>query len=204
MTKTLKTNSKVNIKDINFLLPELGKGPEGNSPEAGPSSQGSRGTGDQAEGITQGEGQEVPVKPSLLETAKSFACRAFEELKGVLYRKFSPEQIKQRKGKGGRSFDYLETASVIDRLNEAFKFKWKLAVTEMTATDAEIDCLITLTAFIDGEWVSKEQYGSQERDRKKDGSGYVNTLGDDKKAAVSDGLKKCATLFGIGHFLYKK
>uniref|UniRef100_A0A7V3YL91 DUF3072 domain-containing protein n=1 Tax=Candidatus Caldatribacterium californiense TaxID=1454726 RepID=A0A7V3YL91_9BACT len=47
----------------------------------------------------------------------------------------------------------------------------------------------------------KEQFGSKAIAYNPDGS-FVD-LGDDLKAAASDALKKCATLLGVGLYLYE-
>ena len=41
---------------------------------------------------------------------------------------FPPEQVRQRKGRSGRTLDYLETRSVIARLNEAFGGEWSFVI----------------------------------------------------------------------------
>ena len=46
----------------------------------------------------------------------------------VLTRPFPPEQIRQREGRGGTRLDYLETHSIITRLNEAFNGAWSFEV----------------------------------------------------------------------------
>ena len=38
----------------------------------------------------------------------------------------------------------------------------------------------------------------------KDDAGKIVSLGDDLKAAATDALKKCATLFGVGLHLYEE
>jgi len=49
--------------------------------------------------------------------------------------------------------------------------------------------------------LSKYQFGSSGITRNKDSKDVIS-LGDDLKAAASDSLKKCATLFGVGLHLY--
>ncbi len=46
----------------------------------------------------------------------------------TLTRPFDPAQIRQREGRGGTRLDYLETHSVITRLNEAFGGAWSFEV----------------------------------------------------------------------------
>jgi len=121
----------------------------------------------------------------------------------VLTRPFSPEQIRQREGRGGTRLDYLETHSVITRLNEAFNGAWSFEVLDFKTMEGEIVVHGKLTA---GGQV-KAQFGSADihRTRGEDGEkGAPISIGDDLKAAASDSLKKCATLFGVGLHLYDK
>lgn len=54
-----------------------------------------------------------------------------------------------------------------------------------------------ITAVIDGETVVKQDYGSQAFKRTKDRSKFVSK-GEDRKAAATDALKRCARLLGAG------
>ncbi|OGG46683.1 MAG: hypothetical protein A3F84_25110 [Candidatus Handelsmanbacteria bacterium RIFCSPLOWO2_12_FULL_64_10] len=121
----------------------------------------------------------------------------------TLTRPFAPEQIRQREGRGGKLLDYLETHAVITRLNEAFNGAWSFEVLDFKTMEGEIVVHGKLTA---GGQV-KAQFGSADIHRHKgqDGEkGAPLSIGDDLKAAASDALKKCATLFGVGLHLYDK
>ena len=99
--------------------------------------------------------------------------------------------------------DYVETHTVITRLNEAFNGTWSFEAVEYKTMEGEIIVKGRLTA----EGISKEQFGSNEIHRHKGqdgGKGVPISVGDDLKAAASDALKKCATLFGVGLHLYDK
>jgi|GEM_PF-1534078 len=117
----------------------------------------------------------------------------------VLTRPFTPEQIRQREGRGGTRLDYLETHSVITRLNEAFNGAWSFEVVSHEVTDNEVLVRGRLSA---GGHV-KEQFGGSDIARHRD-SGKPVSIADDLKSAASDALKKCATLFGVGLHLYDK
>lgn len=123
----------------------------------------------------------------------------------TLTRPFVSSQIQSREGRGGKMNSYLETHSIITRLNEAFSGAWSFEVEVMAfpVSDAQILVKGRLTAG----GVTKEQYGANEIDRRKGQSGEQGapvSIGDDLKAAASDALKKCATLFGVGLELYEK
>lgn len=118
-----------------------------------------------------------------------------QTIREVLEREFEPNLIKKRKGRGGLVLDYLETATVIRRLNEAFGSDWSFKILEH-GVDSEAKAvwvLGELTAF----GLTKQQFGAKDIYEK-------STLGDNLKSAASDCLKKCATLFGVGLHLYEE
>jgi hypothetical protein len=115
----------------------------------------------------------------------------------LLERPFAPEQIKRRHGTNGDVLDYIEGCAVIQRLNESFNAEWIFDIQEHRVYDDEVVVLGKLTA----QGVSKSQFGKSRITRsRKDNS--IISLGDDLKAAATDCLKKCATLFGVGLHLY--
>lgn len=115
-------------------------------------------------------------------------------IREILEREFEPELIKKRKGRGDLILDYLETATIIRRLNEAFQSDWSFRILEH-GVDTEAQAV-----WVKGELTAlnliKQQFGAKEI-RKN------STLGDNLKSAASDCLKKCATLFGVGLHLYE-
>ena len=120
----------------------------------------------------------------------------------ALTRPFDPAQIKQREGRKGKMLDYLECHTIITRLNEAFNGAWSFEVVDYKSMEGEVIVHGKLSA---GGQV-KQQFGSNAIDRFATGenAGKPVSIGDDLKAAASDALKKCATLFGIGLELYEK
>lgn len=113
----------------------------------------------------------------------------------ILTREFPKEQVRYRPGRGGKQISYVETYSVIERLNEAFESRWSWELQFANIADKQIYCKGRLTVNIDGETIIKESFGS------KDFS--TGNTGDDLKAASSDALKKAASLLGIGLYFYK-
>ena len=115
----------------------------------------------------------------------------------ILEKPFAPEQIKRRQGMNGDVLDYIEGCAVIQRLNECFDAEWIFEIQDHRVYDDEVVVLGKLTA----QGVAKSQFGKSRITRaKKDNS--IISLGDDLKAAATDCLKKCATLFGVGLHLY--
>src|SRR5262249_20880004 len=115
----------------------------------------------------------------------------------LLERPFTPEQIKRRQGTNGDVLDYIEGCAVIQRLNECFDAEWIFEIQEHRVYDDEVVVLGKLTA----QGIAKSQFGKSRLTRtRKDNS--IVSVGDDLKAAATDCLKKCATLFGVGLHLY--
>jgi len=114
----------------------------------------------------------------------------------VLEREFPPEKIKQRKGPGGKTLDYVETHEVIARLNEAFDYCWSFEIEQQRTDENEAIVLGRLTVYDGDRIITKMQFGSNQI---RQGM----AIGDALKAAASDAIKKCATLLGIGLHLYR-
>src|SRR5213594_1603360 len=115
----------------------------------------------------------------------------------LLEKPFSPDQIKQREGLYGDVLDYIAGAAVIQRLNEAFNAEWTFDIIEHNIREKEVVVLGKLTA----QGIAKCQFGKSKITRTKETKAEVS-IGDDLKAAATDSIKKCATLFGVGLHLY--
>lgn len=117
----------------------------------------------------------------------------------LLEKPFDPGQIKQREGNFGKSLDYIEGHSVIQRLNDAFEAKWSFSILKHEILK-ETDEVVVLGELRSGN-VIKTQFGSSCITRNRE-TGDSISLADDFKAAATDSLKKCATLLGVGLSLY--
>lgn len=115
----------------------------------------------------------------------------------LLNRPFSSQQTKKRKTNTGITLDYVETHTVIARLNEAFSGQWGFKILDHKFLDDDVVVLGELSA----EGIVKQQFGSCELSQEAE-DGMVLSMGDALKAAASDALKKAATLFGVGLHLY--
>jgi len=114
-----------------------------------------------------------------------------------------PQFIKRRMGRAKKVFDYIETSYVIGRLNAIFNFDWNLETVwqEVDRKEGQVAVKVRLTVrFLDGKIVIKEAYGSS--DIKTKPTGDQIDFADDLKAAQSDGMKKAASLLGIGWDVY--
>ena len=115
----------------------------------------------------------------------------------LLEQPFTTDQIKQREGGSGRAIDYIEGHSVIQRLNDAFESAWSFEIISHEIHQEEVVVIGKLTAGT----LAKSQFGSSRFTRNRDTKEIVS-LADDLKAAATDALKKCATLFGVGLHMY--
>ena len=126
-----------------------------------------------------------------------------------------------RPAKGGGQWTYIKASYVRKVLDSVFGFNWTFDVETSLSEAFEVakitkTCVVkgTLTGRVkdNGEWVEikKTQFGRAEVKFKTE---YINgkkentteplDFGNDMKAATSDCLKKCASLFGIGADVYE-
>lgn len=112
-----------------------------------------------------------------------------KELLEALSEPFPPEAIKQRTIPGGGRVDYVEGHSVINKINAVTNGVWDFRIVALEWRDTML--LATVEMTIPGLG-TRQHIGVQEA---KGG-------GDIVKGAVTDALKKTATLFGVGLHLY--
>lgn len=107
----------------------------------------------------------------------------------ALSRPFDQTLIKQKPGPRGSgiTYPYVVGRHYIERLNEAFEYGWSFEVVEHHASEKEVIVLGKLTTPLG----VKQQFGGQRLDERHE-------LSDGYKGAVTDALKKCASLLGIG------
>jgi len=119
-------------------------------------------------------------------------------VKKQIYLETPVEFIKERKGKGNKTFRYVEGGYVVARLNQIFSpVGWDFEIIEhiIEPTEVVVKGRLTIKNPLQKYQVSKTQYGSKER--------YAAVpLGDTLKAASTDALKKCASFFGIALDVY--
>ena len=97
---------------------------------------------------------------------------------------------------------FLSGEQVASRLNHVLGVgKWMFAVLSQSYDEHndEIVVLGELRAWIDGQWITRQQFGGQKPNRRK--SGEITSIGNDYKGAATDAMKKCASLFGVGLYL---
>lgn len=76
---------------------------------------------------------------------------------------------------------------------------WSFHVLDIGQEEDSDECWVygQITAIIDGVTVVKQDYGSQAMKRARSTGKFVSKW-DDKKAAATDALKRCARLLGVG------
>jgi recombination DNA repair RAD52 pathway protein len=104
----------------------------------------------------------------------------------LLEKPFTPEQIRQRKGRNGL-LDYVEGHSVIQRLNEALEGAWSFEIVQHEVREDEVLVLAKLSA----EGLVKMNFGVSQVTRERE-SGALISLGDDLKAASTDAVRRVA------------
>ena len=104
-------------------------------------------------------------------------------------------QIKVRQDAGTRNekWDYIPHAAITRRLNDVLGFNWSIAVEPIPEFSTEKDLTVKVTLIV--------TLGNGEIRRAQFGESAINTgisKGNAAKIATSDGLKKAASLFGVG------
>jgi len=110
---------------------------------------------------------------------------------------FPDSKIKRRKGNFGKQVDYAESVTVIQRLNDVLEGQWSFTIIDYRIEAEEV--IVHGELKMGGE--VHQQFGGSAITRTKEGNAIVS-LADDLKAAASDALKKCASSFGVGLYLY--
>jgi hypothetical protein len=122
------------------------------------------------------------------------------KLKALIQIPTPREFIKVRQGRSNKQLSYIEGGYVIARLNQVFSpAGWDFEVLKEMIEPKEVVVRgrLVIKDHANGYEVGKTQYGTKTR--------YAEVpLGDTLKAAATDCLKKCASLFGIGLDVYWK
>lgn len=122
----------------------------------------------------------------------------------ILTRAFPPHALKQRTVGGGRPLTYVEGHTVIHRLNEATGNHWDFRVValdsrEVASKDRQgnprTDLLMMATVELTLPGLGTRQHVGVQLVSPGSGEDLV-------KGAITDALKKAATLFGVGLELY--
>lgn len=119
----------------------------------------------------------------------------------MMYEKTPKDYIKTFQGRGGKQLAYVETGYMVKKLNQVFNYLWDFEVVSEKVEQGHIIVKGKLTAHMSPELtLTKTQYGGASIKSKQDGNAV--DIADDMKAAASDALKKCASMFGIASDIY--
>lgn len=106
---------------------------------------------------------------------------------------FPAEEIKERPGRGGMSYSYVDARVVHQRLDDVVGTGgWQTTYKLIDPGTYAIEC--TLMVKLDGEWITKTDVGYPNSDRDEE----------PLKSAYSDATKRAAVQFGIGRHLYSE
>lgn len=118
----------------------------------------------------------------------------------------APFDVTFRDLRGGVELEYVTGEQVTTRLNDELGFlNWSFRVMQHGIHAEADECWVLgeLTVTLDGATVVKQQFGSQKIKRSR-ASGTPMDIGFDLKGAATDCLKKCASLVGVGLYLWHK
>ncbi|MBI3485706.1 hypothetical protein HY025_02060 [Candidatus Daviesbacteria bacterium] len=111
--------------------------------------------------------------------------------------------IKQRPGPGGVQLSYVEVGYVINILNQVFGWNWDFRIDDQQVGKRQVWVRGELAVRLKGQTIVKAQYGGADIKMSRS-NGEAVSVADDLKAAASDSLKKCASMFGIAGDVYWK
>ena len=144
-------------------------------------------------------------------------CGASAELYGRLT---TPFDVTFKDTRGGIELEYITGEQAVTRLNETLGVGgWSFRIVEHGIHGEADECWVLgeMTAIVPAAdlaassgqgsngyaTVTRQQFGSQKVKRSR-ASGTPLDIGFDLKGAATDALKKCASLMGVGLYLWKK
>ena len=149
-------------------------------------------------GITKNMKKKTKIKP--IQSLVVQQVQLTQEQTAMIQARTPQEFIKSRPTRGGKAARYVEGGYVISQLNTIFKpVNWDFEILEQNI-DKELGTVwvrgkLTVIDHKNNYRVSKTQYGQHDIAKGV-------PLGDTLKAAATDCMKKCATMFGIALDVY--
>lgn len=149
---------------------------------------------------------QVPKAPKQIQALVVREIALTERQSGIISALTPTQHVKVKPGRGGKKVTYVEGGYVIAKLNEAFSpLGWDFEVVDQgqserkTESNAEGEVWVrgklTIIDHKNGYRVFKTQYGQHPIHKNV-------PIGDAFKAAATDAMKKCASLFGIALDVY--
>ena len=128
----------------------------------------------------------------------------------ALLQRTPKKHIYKRPAKGGGEWEYVTGVYVKKVLNYAFGFLWSSEVLEIREKHNQIQVTVKITINkTDGtSLVWKTDIGKKDIAFRKGADGRPTDIpldyGNDEKSAITDGIKRCASQFGIASDVYGK
>ena len=128
--------------------------------------------------------------------------------KDTLKELYEPFELKARPGQGGKTFKYVPSNDIVDRMNKVFSGNWSTEVVEKEILDDQI--LIRVRVYVEDPMLVdsnrqywQEGYASQSIARFTQGpkSGQIIDLGNSYKSAMSKAIKTAVARWGVGLYL---
>lgn len=125
--------------------------------------------------------------------------------KEILEKLYKPFELKSRQGQGGKTFQYVESDDIINRMNEVFAGEWSTQIVEREMIEDHVLVRVRVSVNVDGFTYSHEGYASQAMARFSlgDKKGQVIDVGNVFKSAVSKAIKTAVSRWGVGLYLEK-
>jgi len=129
--------------------------------------------------------------------------------KEILEALYEPFELKARQGVGGKTFKYVPSDDIVDRMNKVFMGDWSTEVVEKEVIDDQILIRVRVWAkdprSEDALVHWQEGYASQPIARFTQGvkSGQIIDIGNSYKSAMSKAIKTAVAKWGVGLYLEK-
>lgn len=122
-----------------------------------------------------------------------------------ILQKTPANHIYKRPAKGGGEWDYVSGVYIKKCLNYTFGWMWSSTVLSIEEKYGQVCATVRLTINKDdgSELIHKDDIGKKDIVKRKDSTIPLD-YGNDMKAAVTDGLKRCAAQFGFASDVYGK
>lgn len=125
--------------------------------------------------------------------------------KEVLKELEAPFKLKAREGVGGKTFKYIPSEDVVDRMNKVFLGNWSTEVKDSKIIEDQILMCVTVrvTDNTNGTTYSQDGYSSHPVARYSSGlnKGKILDIGNAYRSAMSKAIKTACTRWGVGLYL---
>lgn len=125
--------------------------------------------------------------------------------KELLKKLYEPFNLKERVGVGGRTFKYVPTRDVVDRMNKVFDGNWSTEVMSDKIVEDQVLILVrvTITDPVSGKLYWQDGYDSHPIARYTSGQNTGNPIdiGNTYRSAMSKAIKTACSKWGVGLYL---